>query len=185
MNAWIIVGLLVLLAHQQSPDSAPKAAPVTTTICAILAEPSKYDQVMVTIRGTFVYGDELAALEDRSCTNVLRTDDHVWPPRIWLTVPTKDARLPPGYTYDRSASERFGAALRKAGAMHESPRIVVTVTGKIDARQSYFGRRFDDGFWIGNGFGHENQCAAQLVQSSVTDWEITPGQQVGGETKKP
>jgi hypothetical protein len=185
MNAWIIVGSLVLLAQQQSPDSAPKAAPVATTVCAILAEPSKYDQLLVTIRGELVATRETEVLENRSCTNVLSTGEHVWPPAVSLTSPNSETGLPPGYQQDNRSLKPFYAAVAAADPVYRKPRIVVTMTGKIDARRSYSGRKAPDGVWIGNGFGHMNRYAVQLVMMSVSDWEITPRQENKGKPRDP
>jgi hypothetical protein len=182
MRTLIGLGILVSAFGQQPPTGAAVPGPASTTICAILTEPTRYDQVLVKIRGEYVAGRETTVLQDASCKTVLRTGDHVWPPSISLTGET---RLPPGYREDEVSLKAFFAAAAEANPVYRKPRIVVTMTGKIDARKNYTGVVTQNGYWVGNGFGHFNQFAVQLVMMSASDWEITPREESADKPKKP
>ena len=185
MKMTLIIAVLALGLAGQDSSSLRKPLPVKTSLCSIVAAPSKYDQALVVIRGELIMGREVFMLQDEGCTDRLRTGDHVWPPAIWLTPPNDNVRLPAGYELDRGTIDQFNEAVRQAHAEPRKWKVLVTLAGKIDSRQRYFGSREPNGQWVGNGFGNLNYCSAQLVYMSVSDWVITPREEEGGASKKP
>jgi hypothetical protein len=77
MTNLIAIGVLVSAFGRGPQSKGPKPAPIMATICSIFAEPSKYDQLVVRIRGEMISWYDVFVLEDRTCTGRLRTDDHV------------------------------------------------------------------------------------------------------------
>ncbi len=64
---------------------------------------------------------------------------------------------------------------------HYSVENIATLVGSLRMRDKYIGRCRPGGDYIGNGFGHLNAAAAELVIESVRDAEVRPAQPPAGD----
>jgi len=142
------------------------------SVCELLEHIQKYRDKEVYVRGEPREGPEEVALYGEGCTQPLMTNGHVWPNAIWLTPPDGLAERPVNFSLNEEALEAMKKKIESERAAGKRGKVTVTVIGKLEARKKLFGGPGPDGGWIGNGFGHLNAYACQIVIRTVEDVEI-------------
>lgn len=176
--------------NQEASASAAKQGPIDTTVCAVLADPSAFNNKLVRIRAYDWGGREGSVLVDHRCEG-----------SVWLEYPdsrpspadaanifglnllgSEDAEgkrilpIPVSLVRD-SKFDRFERLLRQNQAPEMVPldgappvqHVIATFIGRIDGVSPQIHEFFKHQPACTLGFGHLGQYEAQFILQSVAD----------------
>jgi hypothetical protein len=181
------LGCVTPINREQS-DIVAHQKPVDTTICAILANPSAFNNTMVRIRGSFVGNFEYSELTDAACRGEIwlgygaaagpsTLAASVTPTNEFGSEDSEGKRIlaVPVVLVRDSKFERFDALVRANTGRYGHQRVTATFIGRIDAvskeihdylQQQPLERRIMLGFGQGGSF--EAQFTLQSVEDNPT-----------------
>lgn len=153
--------LRILLIALQVQGAAVSVVPLT--ICELYDNLRFYNGKQIVIRGQLSQGEEGTYLTGEKCEKELVTNGYTWqnPAPLWL-LPSRT-----GQWNDQSVSKRVRGATGGS--------ILVTVVGRLTAKESYEIVRRGDGRVVPFGFGHLNASPAQLVYWEVKEVSVAAG----------
>ncbi len=128
-------------------------------------------EIVGTSEGTWLSGH---------CKSAFVTDGHRWPVLLTWGAPDYFGADPPALFRMNEASMRLTPKIPPELRGHNNVATVATFVGRLRMRDKYVGR-CRPGDYIGNGFGHLNAAAAELIIESVRDAEVLPRPAKGGD----
>jgi ankyrin repeat protein len=144
-------------------------------ICDLFQDLTKWKGQRIAVRAEMVGTSEGVWLKGR-CKSGFVTDGHRWPALLTYGAPDYFGADPPSLFRRNEASKRINPKVPTELRGHDNVATVATFVGRLRMRDKYIGRCRAGGDYIGNGFGHLNGAAAELIIESVRDAEVRPVQ---------
>jgi hypothetical protein len=147
-------------------------------LCAVLADPVKYDGEVIQIKALTSGTSEGFWLSEPVCPRQLITEDHVWPNSIWIENPNDPLRIhTPNFVTDLASATKMEKEFLRLKRTTPESCIELVITGLFETRKDWSEAKavYRDGSSKFLGFGHQAEAPAQILVKSYDEVRRRPG----------
>jgi len=146
-------------------------------ICDLFQDLSKWKGQRIAVRAEIVGTSEGTWLSGH-CKSAFVTDGHRWPVLLTWGGPDYLGAGPEALFRMNDVSTSLTPKTPPEFRGHYSVDTTATFVGRLRMRDKYLGVCRPGGDYIGNGFGHLNGAAAELIVESVRDAQVQPNSHI-------